>query len=158
MRRLILVAVAAAAIVAAVVPLAAVADRGGGDGRATLGLRLDFSSDTQAAGTFAVCCSVTDSGTAHAEVTSFVPKGDRARFRARVSLNGQHGSFATLLRGTTGPLDSPIHVARARWRVSDGSGAYAGLEGHGRLTAATNQTTGALTAILKGELEPDGDD
>ena len=153
MRRLIVIAAVAAAITGAVVPFAAFAEGDGDDDAATIGVRLDFSSPTEAAGTFSVCCSVTDSGTARAEVTSFVEKGDHARFEATNTFGGANGSFTILLRGTTGPLGSPVHVARGRWRVIEGSGAYAGLEGKGRLTAVTNQETGALTAIDEGELE-----
>jgi hypothetical protein len=153
MRRPIVIAAIAAAIAAGAVPFAALADGGRDDDAATIGVRLDFSSATEAAGTFSVCCSVTDSGAAQAEVTSFVPKRNRAHFEATNTFTGGRGSFSILLRGTTGPLDSPVHVAHGRWRVIDGSGAYAGLEGDGRFTAVTNQQTGALTAIDEGELE-----
>ena len=158
MRRLIVIAAVAAAITAAVVPFAAFADGDGHDDAATIGVRLDFSSATEAAGSFSVCCSVTDSGSAQAEVTSFVEKGDHARFEATNTFAGAQGSFTVLLRGTTGPLGSSVHVARGRWRVIESSGAYAGLEGNGRFTAVTNQETGALTAIEEGELELDGSD
>ena len=161
MRRLIVIAAIAAAITAAVVPLAAFADGDDDDDAATIGVRLDFTSSTEAAGTFAVCCSVTDSGTAQAEVTSFVEKRNHARFEATNTFTGTQGSFTILIRGTTGPLDSPVHVARGRWHVIEGSGAYAGLEGEGRLSAVTDQATGALTAIDEGELElgvPDEED
>jgi hypothetical protein len=159
MKKLIVIAaVATAAIVASIVPFAAFAGEERGDDAATIGVRLDFSSSTHADGTFAVCCSVTDSGTAQAEVTSYVEEGDHARFEATNTFTGAKGTFTILLRGTTGPLGSPVHVARGRWRVTEGSGAYAGLEGKGHLTAVTNQTTGALTAIDEGELELAGVD
>jgi hypothetical protein len=159
MRKLIVIAaVAAAAILTAVVPFAAFADGDGDDDAATIGVRLDFSSATQAAGTFAVCCSVTDSGTAQAEVTSFVEQGDQARFEATNTYTGAKGEFTIQLRGTTGPLGSPVHVARGRWRVVAGSGDYAGLEGKGHFTAVTNQETGALTGVFEGELELGGAD
>jgi hypothetical protein len=153
MRKLIVIAaVAAAAILTAAVPFAAFAD-GDSDDAATIGVRLDFTSATQADGTFAVCCSVTDAGTAQAEVTSFVEQGDHARFEATNTYTGAKGEFTILLRGITGPLGSPVHVARGRWRVVDGSGDYAGLEGKGHFTAVTNQETGALTGVFEGELE-----
>jgi hypothetical protein len=157
MKKLIIIAAAAAAaVVTAVVPFAAFAAFADGDGEdsaATIGVRLDFSTATQADGSFAVCCTVTDSGPAHAEVTSYVERGDRARFEATNTFTGEEGTFTILLRGTTGPLGSPVHLARGGWRVIEGSGAYARLEGKGRFTAVTNQATGALTAIDEGELE-----
>ena len=158
-KAIIIGAVTAAAIIATVVPFAAFADADRDRGnRVKIGVRLDFSSSTQADGSFAVCCSVTDSGTAHAEVTSYVEQGDHARFEATNAFTGENGSFTILLRGTTGPLSSPVHVARGRWHVTEGSGAYADLEGKGRFTAVTNQSTGALTAIDKGRLRLGGSD
>ena len=153
-KAIIIGAVTAAAIIATVVPFAAFADGDRDRGnRVKIGVRLDFSSSTQADGSFAVCCSVTDSGTAHAEVTSYVEEGDHARFEATNTFTGERGSFTILLRGTTGPSGSPVHVARGRWRVTEGGGSYAELAGKGRFTAVTNQATGALTAIDEGELE-----
>lgn len=159
MRKLIVIAaIAAAAVVGTVAPFAAFAD-GGEDGEeVTIGVRLDFSSATQADGTFAMCCAVTDSGTAQAEVTSFVEQGDHARFEATNTYTGAKGTLTILLRGTTGPLVSPVHVARGRWRVVDGTGDYAGLDGKGHFTAVTNQETGALTGVFEGELELGGAD
>jgi hypothetical protein len=148
----------AAAAAAALVPLAASADRGPqshDDRHVAIGVRLDFSSATQAAGTFSACCAINDSGAARAEITSFVPGDDnRARFEAINSFSGTKGTFRIRLRGSTGPLGSPNHVAHARWRVLDGTGAYAGLEGGGRLTAVTDQNSGALTALDVGEVRP----
>jgi hypothetical protein len=148
----------AAAATVALVPLAASADRGPRShhhGNVAIGVRLDFSSATQAAGTFSACCAIDDSGAAHAEVTSYVPgSGNRARFEAINSFSGEKGTFRIRLRGTTGPLDGANHVARARWRVIDGTGAYARLEGGGVLTALTDQDTGALTAIDVGQVRP----
>jgi hypothetical protein len=151
-------AVAAVALAATAVPFAAFADGDGDDDAATIGVRLDFSSATQADGSFAVCCAVTDAGPAQAEVTSFVERGDHARFEATNTFSGANGTFVILLRGRTGPLGSPVHVARGRWRVVEGTGAYARLEGNGRFTAVTNQATGALTAVDEGELEIRGSD
>jgi hypothetical protein len=159
MRKLIAIAaIAATAILGAVIPLAALADGDDDGDGVTIGVRLDFSSATQADGTFAICCTITDAGTARAEVTSFVEEGTQARFEATNTYTGAKGEFTIHLRGTTGPLGSPVHVARGRWRVVEGSGDYAGLEGKGRFTAVTNQETGALTGIFEGELEPGGAD
>jgi hypothetical protein len=88
-------------------------------------------------------------------VTSFTVKDhDTAEFEAIETFAGSKGTYRLALRGTTGPLSSPNHVARGRWLVIDGTGAYADLKGRGRFTAVTNQATGALTAINTGR----GDD
>jgi hypothetical protein len=145
----IIVTLVALAAVAVSVPLAA-ASRAN-DSRLVIGIRLDFDSPTHAAGTFAACCAVNDDGAAEAQVLSFVPKGDKATFEATNTFSGQKGSFTILLSGVTGPLASDRHIARAQWRVIDGSGAYAQLGGEGQLTAVTDETNGFLTAIANGE-------
>jgi hypothetical protein len=152
MRRIMLALLAAAIAAATTVPLAASADR---DEKLVIGVRVDFVSSTHAEGTFAACCAVNDSGTAQADVTSFTVKpNDIAEFEAIERFAGANGTFRLALRGTTGPLSSANHLARGHWRVVDGTGAYADLEGRGRFTAVTNQATGALTAINTGR----GDD
>lgn len=151
MRRIILALLVAAIAAATTVPLAASADR---NEELVIGVRVNFANQSE--GTFDACCAVNDSGTARADVTSFTPKrNDMADFEAIETFTGSQGTFRLALRGTTGPLSSPRHIARGRWRVIDGTGAYADLEGRGRFTAVTNQATGALTAINKGEADDD---
>jgi hypothetical protein len=141
---------AAVATAFSIVPLAASAN---GEQRLTMSIRVDFTSATHAVGTFAACCAVNDSGSAQADVTSFTPRPDNmASFEATETLTGSKGDITLALRGTTGPLDSPNHVARGQWKVVGGTGAYAGLSGHGTFTAVTNQVTGALTAINQGKV------
>jgi hypothetical protein len=149
-KRIMIVCMLAAVVAAfSIVPLAASAER---DQRLVMGIRVDFTSATQAVGTFAACCAVTDSGSARANVTSFTPKANNtASFEATETLAGSKGDITLALRGTTGPLDSPIHIARGKWKVIGGTGAYVDLRGHGTFTAVTDQTTGALTAINKGK-------
>jgi hypothetical protein len=152
MRRIMLALLAAGIAAVTTVPLAASADR---DEKLVIGVRVDFVSSTHAEGTFAACCAANDSGTAQADVTSFtVTRHDTAEFGAIETFAGSKGTFRVALDGTTGPLSSPNHVARGRWRVIDGTGAYADLEGRGRFTGVTDQATGALTAINTGR----GDD
>jgi hypothetical protein len=148
-KRLLMIAAVVMIVAAAFVPLAA---SHGDDDRVAIGVRLDFTSATHARGSFAACCAITDSGTASADVTSFVPHGSEARFEATNTFVGSKGSFTLELRGVTGPLGSPVHVARGRWTVIGGTGAYEGLEGGGRLKAVTDQNTGALTAIDSGRV------
>ncbi|MGH3012245.1 MAG: DUF3224 domain-containing protein [Gaiellaceae bacterium] len=150
-RRMTVVCLLACAVAAfSIVPLAASGDRGR---ELVAGVRLDFTSSTHAEGTFAACCAITDSGTAQADVTSFTPQpNNRASFEATETLSGSKGTIILALRGTTGPLDSAVHAARGRWKVVGGTGEYEALRGHGTFTAATDQTTGALTAINEGSV------
>jgi hypothetical protein len=140
---------AAIAVTFSIVPLAASHNR---DQQLAIGVRVDFTSSTDAVGTFAACCVVTDSGSAQAVVTSFTPKpNNTAAFEATETLAGSKGDITLALRGTTGPLDSPVHIARGSWKVVAGTGAYANLKGRGTFTAVTDQVTGALTAINRGK-------
>ena len=151
MKKIIFALLAVGIVAASTVPLAASADR---DEELVIGVRVDFVSSSHADGTFVACCAVNDSGAAQADVTSFTPRrNDRADFEAIETFTGSKGTFRLALRGTTGPLGSPRHIARGRWRVIDGTGPYSDLEGHGRFTAASDQTTGVLTAINKGEAD-----
>jgi hypothetical protein len=148
-KRTVIVCLLAAVVAAfSIVPLAASAER---DQRLVMGIRVDFTSSTHATGTFAACCAVSDSGSAQADVTSFTPKANNtASFEATETLAGSKGDITLALRGTTGPLDSAIHIARGQWKVVGGTGAYADLRGRGTFTAVTDQVTGALTAINRG--------
>ncbi len=150
-KRRLTIACLLAAVVAAfsIAPLAASAER---DRQLVAGVRLDFTSSTHAEGTFAVCCVITDSGAARADVTAFTPQpNNRATFEATETLVGSKGDIVLALQGTTGPLDSDVHVARGRWKVVGGTGAYEDLRGRGSFTAVTDQTTGALTAVNEGK-------
>jgi hypothetical protein len=148
-KRLLVLTAAVVAVAGSFVPVAL---SRGGDERATIGVRLNFTTDTHADGTFAVCCAITDRGTASADVTSFEPRRSDARFEATNEFVGSKGSFTLELRGVTGPLDSSVHIATGHWRVVGGTGAYENLEGEGRLTAVTDQNTGALTGIDTGKV------
>jgi hypothetical protein len=153
-KRLLIVAAAAMLVAGLAVPLAASQGLAAKekDGRVTIGVRLDFTSETHAEGSFAVCCTITDAGTASADITAFEPEGDQARFEATNTFVGANGSFTITLRGRTGPLGSPVHVAGATWKVTGGTGAYAGLRGGGIVSAVTDQNTGALTAVDTGKV------
>lgn len=150
-RRLLVGALALVLGVVGTTSAAAWSNGSGGDHRLVIGVRVDFTGPTHAEGTFAACCVVTDSGRAQADVTSFVPRRDNtASFEATETFVGSKGTFVLKLRGRTGPLDSPVHIARGRWRVMSGTGEYADLRGSGGFTAVTDQNTGALTAVNKG--------
>jgi hypothetical protein len=119
--------------------------------RLVIGVRVDFTSSTQAAGTFAACCAFDEAGTAAVTVASFTPSGGHASFSATQTFTGSAGSLTLALRGVTGPLDAARHIARGRWTIVSGGGAYTGLHGKGTFTAVTDEETGALTGIDVGE-------
>jgi hypothetical protein len=147
MKARIVFATALAALMTGVAALPSAASKQ--DQQLVIGARFDLNTGT---GTFAACCVVNDSGTAQVAITSFTPmNNDTASFEATNTFNGTNGSFTIALRGTTGPLSSQRHIAHGEWRVVSGSGGYASLKGHGRTTAVTDETTGALTAIDTGD-------
>jgi len=137
------------AVVAVAVPLATASPAN--DNRLVIGIKLTFDSSTHASGSFAACCAVNDAGSAAANILSYTPSGDQATFKATNTYTGHNGTFEILLKGVTGPLTSPIHIARAHWTVISGTGAYTNLHGDGRLTAVTDDTNGSLAGIATGE-------
>ena len=137
------------AVVAVAVPLATASPAN--DNRLVIGIKLTFDSSTHASGSFAVCCAVNDAGSAEANILSYAPSGDHATFKATNTYTGHNGTFKILLEGVTGPLSSPIHIARAHWTVISGTGAYTNLHGDGRLTAVTDESDGSLAGIATGE-------
>jgi hypothetical protein len=149
MRRIIIALLTVGLVAAATVPLAASADR---DDELVLGVRLSLVSGQ---GSFAACCAVNDSGTASVTITPGAVRRNRLEFEAIETFVGSRGTFRLALRGTSGPLDSDIHVARGSWRAIGGTGAYDDFEARGRFTAVTNTRTGDLTAINKGEADDD---
>ena len=154
-RKLLVAALIVLAGVIATTAAAAMGSGSGSDHRLVIGVRVDFTSPTHADGTFSACCAVNDTGQAQADVTLFVPhENNTATFEATETFSGSEGTFVAELRGQTGPLDSARHIARGRWRVVSGTGAYEDLRGHGAFTAVTNQTTGALTAVNDGSGRP----
>jgi hypothetical protein len=113
-KRLILLSLAVLAAATVVVPLAA---SGGEPNKLVIGVRVTFTSPTHASGTFASCCAVNDKGAAEADVTSFTAKkNDTATFEATETFVGSNGTFALALRGVTGPLSSPRHIAQGTGR------------------------------------------
>ena len=137
------------AVVAVAVPLATASPAN--DNRLVIGIKLTFDSSTHASGSFAACCAVNDAGSAEANILSYTPSGDQATFKATNTYTGHNGTFEILLKGVTGPLTSPIHIARAHWTVISGTGAYTNLHGEGRLTAVTDESDGSLAGIATGE-------
>jgi hypothetical protein len=135
------------ALVAVTVPLARANDAN--DNRLVIGIQLTFDSSKHASGSFAACCAVNDHGGAEATIKSLnETTGD---FEATNTYTGANGKFTILIKGVTGPLSSPRHIARAHWTVTGGTSAYGTLHGKGRLTAVTDATNGSLTGVADGE-------
>jgi hypothetical protein len=150
--RISLIAVAITlALVAVTVPLARASEAN--DNRLVIGIQLTFDSSKHARGSFAACCVVNHHGGAEATIQSL--NETTGLFEATNTYTGANGTFTIQLKGVTGPLSSPRHIARAHWTVTSGTGAYATLHGKGRLTAVTDGTNGSLTGVADGEAHPE---
>jgi len=141
---------AAAALLAATLAALAVAASSNAERRLTIGARLAFASNGSATGSFSACCAISDKGVAEGQVTSFTQSGDVGRFTATNTFHGSDGTIEISLDGSTGPLSGGVHLAEGTWLVVSGTGAYAGMRGHGKFTAVTNEVTGELTGIDEG--------
>jgi hypothetical protein len=157
MRKRILVTLVAAAVAAVVVlPLAATA---GDRERLVLTERMQLTSFDPAtgrgtqAGTFVAAGAVNDAGPATATFQV------RPRKRGCADLTGPHtftGAEGTITVFTTGeicpfpPPTPPRSFARGTWRVVGATGAYAGLQGRGRVYATADFSNGQITIARDG--------
>ena len=146
-------AVLALALLAAVImPIAASGDSAQ---RLYLGMNLHFTGPDTTAGTFVVSGAVADSGTAQVEHITIVPIGssDQGRLSGLETYTGQSGTIVTRFDGITFPLSSPHAVGLGVFEIISGTGAYAGLTGHGTfqivVDAASNQLIGTETASVR---------
>jgi hypothetical protein len=139
----------------AVLPFAASADS---RERLVLDERMTITSSTTAAGTFASAGGVNDSGSATAEFSI----DGRGNLTGTHTLVGSNGTIVMATRAKVRPFPPPTPprvFMEGRWSITSGTGAYAGLEGRGKILAVADLTDGRLTIIRDGAVESDdGDD
>ena len=123
--------------------------------RLYLGMNLHFTGLDSSAGTFVVSGAVADSGNVEVQHLSIVPfgNGDQGRLSGLETYTGQSGTIVTRFDGTAFPLSSPRQVGLGQFEIISGTGAYAGLTGHGTfqivVDAASNQLIGTETASVR---------
>lgn len=156
-RWLVLVVFVLAAVVA--VPLAAIA---GDEKRMVLTERLQvtaFSPATGAgtlAGTFVAAGAVNEAGTVAATFTLLPEKGGCGRLKGTHVLSAPSGTISV---GTDAvacpypPKSPPRSFVRGKWFVVGGTGAYAGVEGKGRILATGDLGTGEITIARDGKIK-----
>jgi hypothetical protein len=106
-------------------------------------MTIDLAAGNRAAGTFASAGGVNDAGSA----TATFSVDDRGNLTATHTLR----PFP--------PPDPPRVFMRGTWSITGGTGAYADLEGRGKILAVADFTDGRLTIIRDGGVEFDhGDD
>ena len=145
-------AVLALALLAAVImPIAASGDSAQ---RLYLGMNLHFTGPDTTAGTFVASGAVNDSGTADVQHITIVPidNSDQGRLSGLETYTGESGTIVTRFEGIAFPLAGPHSVGLGQFEIISGTGAYAGLTGHGTfqiiVDAASNQLIGTETASV----------
>jgi hypothetical protein len=141
--------------VAAVVPVVALAGRGGGDRDLLLGFELRFTGPTTTAGTFVASGAVDDAGASSVSDLSLVPFGhrDRAHLSGVQTFEGALGTLTTRFEGIASDVSQPHQYGQGRFRIVDATGAYEDLSGHGTFTivvdAAGNRLIGTETGQVR---------
>ena len=144
-------ALAVAAAVAALVPLAAT---GGTDDRLFVGFSLHFTGPSTTAGTFVMSGEVEDSGASAVDHLALVPIAgtDTARLSGDQAYVGQNGTIFTRFDGHAFPLSSPHAVGKGRVDILGGTGAYAGIDGNATFLIVVDQTTNQLIGTESGSV------
>ena len=102
------------------------------------------------AGTFHAAGAISDTGTASSNFTVTPIGDDRAVLEGDHVLTSPAGSLVVRSRVTLFPYGSPRVVAQGTWKIVAATGAYAGLEGHGRSLAVGDFTTATATIMRDG--------
>jgi hypothetical protein len=140
--------IATGAVIAAVaLPMMAVASSG--DNRLTIATHQTLTSPTSAAGTFAAVGDIDDSGTVQSQF-QLAPQGRQIRLTGEQTFVGSLGTFrATFTGRATAP--GPRQAARGTFELDSGTGAYAGIRGHGTFTVVGDYVTGNVYSVAEGE-------
>jgi hypothetical protein len=121
--------------------------------RVMISERMQLTSPTTQAGTWVGAGAVNDAGSGTATFT-VVPHGDDTGL-----LTGTHvltGSSGTITIETSAfvrpfpPPTPPRAMAEGTWKIVSGTGAYADLEGRGKVYATADFTTGEITIVRDG--------
>jgi hypothetical protein len=151
MRKRFVLASAAMAVAAAIaLPVVAIASQG--DHKITIGSHQFVTGPGSAAGTFAAVGDFDDSGTVESTF-AFVPQGnqDAARVTGSQTFTGTLGTVQTTFTGIASPASSPRQVGHGTFEFVSGTGAYAGIRGHGTFTVVGDFTTGNVYATAEGQ-------
>lgn len=159
-RRLLPLAVAGVAAAFAAVPFGATADDARRVVIAERNTIVAFEPSTGAgtqAGTFHAAGAISDTGTASADFTVTPIAPDRAILQGDHILASAVGTLVVRSRVTLFPFPSPRVIAQGKWTIVAATGAYAGLEGHGKSLAVGDFTTATATIMRDGHVGHDGE-
>jgi hypothetical protein len=149
--------VGAVALVAlfAAVPLAA---KGGLERRVMFSERMLLTGPNTQAGTFVAAGAVNDAGSANAEFTVTPRKHNRGELRGTHVFTGSNGTITLKTVALVYPFPPPTpprSFAQGRWWILGATGAYAGLEGRGKIFATADFTSGQVTILRPGKVRRD---
>lgn len=122
----------------------------------TIAVRYTLTSPTTATGTFSACCDIDDSGTTTASITITRVEDDVVFFECEHNFFGTLGSFHDVCKGegTLHPAGSSRQLVMGHFEFVAGTGAYAGIKGHGKFELVLDGTNGTATGIHEGNTQP----
>jgi hypothetical protein len=80
---------------------------------------------------------------------------DRAILEGDHVLSSAAGTLVVRSRVTLSPYPAPRVIAEGTWKIVGSTGAYAGLQGHGRSLAVGDFTTATATIMRHDEVGPE---
>jgi hypothetical protein len=104
------------------------------------------------AGTFHAAGAISDSGTTASDFTVTPLAAGRALLQGDHVLSSTVGTLVVRSRVTLFPFPSPRVIAKGTWTIVAATGAYTGLEGHGKSLAVGDFVSGTATIMRDGEL------
>lgn len=144
----------AAAVVAAAVALPMVGMAARGEQALTIATHQFLTGPASAAGTFGAVGDIDDSGTVESAF-ALAPQGnqDAARLTGSQTFTGSTGTFVSAFEGLASPIPAPgvRSVARGTFEIVSGTGAYAGIRGHGTFTVVGDFSTGQVYTMGEGQ-------
>jgi hypothetical protein len=143
----------AAMLVAAAIAVPLGAQASSIDTKLQVGFNLHFTGPDSTAGTFVASGAVRDSGTSVVTGLSFAPRGKQAdaSFEGTQTFVGQRGSITTVFKGVAGPGDDVHQAGKGRFEIVAGTGAYAGLKGHGTFLVVVDISTNQVIGTEDGQ-------
>lgn len=153
-RQILKLAGAAGVLGVAGVPGTAFAADDSDQERLFIGFSLHPTGPTSTAGTFVMSVRLEDSGTSTANniAQERIDGSNRARLSGDQQFVGQKGTIFTHFEGVTFPFMNPHAVGEGRFTILSGTGAYAGIRGHGTFLIVvdfiSSQLIGTSTALV----------
>ena len=141
----------AAAALAAAIALPVVAIAAQGEEKLTIGSQQTLTGPSSSAGTFAAVGGIDDSGTVTSTFSLAPINQNSARLTGTQTFVGSMGSFQTTFTGRARPASGVRQAAKGTFEIVSGTGAYAGIRGHGTFVVVGDFTTGRVYSTAEGE-------